>query len=85
MVAAVLKHESMVLAKATDRDDFFWSFLASTASMLYFSAFSFIVWFFAHLAFHKQPRTKALITPFLTTLNVAIYASTLSIGYNLFH
>lgn len=80
LISAAILNEDLQLSQADDKDDFFWSFLASIASMLFFSAFSFIIWFFAHLAFHQQPRTKALITPFLCTLNVAIYASTLSIG-----
>merc|ERR1712113_828867 len=80
LISAVILNKTMVLSKSTNQQEFLWSFVASIASMLFFTAFSFIIWFFAHLAFLDKPQVKNMITPFFTTLNVAIYISTFSIG-----
>ena len=80
LIAAVITGQTMVLAKSTSKQEFAWSLAASFGSNLFYTAFSFIIWFFAHLAFHDQPKKKKFSTPFLTTLNVALYISTFSIG-----
>ena len=80
IISAVILNKTMVLSKATNQQEFIWSFVASIASMLFFTSFTFIIWFFAHLAFLDKPKIKNMITPFFTTLNVALYISSFSIG-----
>ena len=80
LISAVILGKTMVLSKDGSKGELFWSLIASIASMLFFTAFTFIIWFFAHLAFHKQPKHKKIITPFFTGLNVMLYISSFSIG-----
>eukprot|EP01084_Bolivina_argentea_P286784 492011_1 len=80
IISAMILGKTMVLSKANSEQEFFWSCLASISSMLFFTAFTFIIWFFASLTFHKQQKYKRFITPFFTTINVALYISAISIG-----
>eukprot|EP01083_Nonionella_stella_P183230 661486_1 len=80
LLSAVITHQQMILAKAVNQQQFVWSAVASVSSLLYFTAFTFIIWFFAHLAFHQQLQYKRLITPFFTALNVTLYVCAFSIG-----
>eukprot|EP00483_Globobulimina_turgida_P007164 UN07178 len=80
LISAVILGKTMVLSKSGTQNEFIWSSIASVASMLFFTSFTFIIWFFASLTFHQQLKYKRLITPFFTALNVALYMSALSIA-----
>ena len=80
LIAAVIMGKTMIIWKDTTEEEFFWSLIGSIASNLFYTAFTFIIWFFAHLAFHAEPKKKKLITPFFTGINVILYISSFSFG-----
>mmetsp|Transcript_28145 Transcript_28145/g.46313 ORF Transcript_28145/g.46313 Transcript_28145/m.46313 type:complete len:390 (+) Transcript_28145:24-1193(+) len=84
IICECILQQSFALKEAASRQQFSWSFADSFASLLFYSSFTFIVWFFAHLAFHQQPHLKTFITPFFTALNVALYISAITIAISSF-
>mmetsp|Transcript_42368 Transcript_42368/g.37620 ORF Transcript_42368/g.37620 Transcript_42368/m.37620 type:complete len:164 (-) Transcript_42368:701-1192(-) len=60
LIAAVVLGKTMVLSEASSQQEFAWSLSASVGSNLFYTAFTFIIWFFAHLAFHAEPKKEEI-------------------------
>ena len=48
--------------------------IATIPSLLFFSGFTCIAWFFAHMSFYKNIKLRRIITPFFASINVMLYA-----------
>lgn len=68
------------LTQAKNSQEFFYQLGTSIPSLLFFSAFTCIIWFFAHMTFQGQAKRKRQITPFFVGLNVFLYILVLTVG-----
>mmetsp|Transcript_34959 Transcript_34959/g.30808 ORF Transcript_34959/g.30808 Transcript_34959/m.30808 type:complete len:344 (-) Transcript_34959:30-1061(-) len=74
LIGATIYNKKLLLSKAETENEFYWQIAASFGSLLYFSSFSLIIWFFARVAYYKQD-SKQMITLIITSINCILYCS----------
>ena len=79
IIGATILNKKLLLSKAENESEFLWQIAASLGSMLYFSSFSLIIWFFAQISYHQRDH-KELITIFIVVINVLLYCSTITLA-----
>ena len=74
IIGATVLKKKLLLSKAKDKSEFYWQIAAAFGSLLYFTSFSLIIWFFARVAYYKQ-NSKQMITLIITSINLILYCS----------
>ena len=79
LIGATIYNKKLLLSKAETENEFAWQMAASFGSLLYFTSFSLIIWFFARVAYYKRD-TQQMITLIITSINVILYCSQIMLG-----
>eukprot|EP01083_Nonionella_stella_P043949 118548_1 len=79
LVGATVLNYQLIITKADRQSQFLWQIAAAFGSMLYFTSFSLIVWFFAQISYHKKHR-KERITLLMSTMNMMLYFGIVLLG-----
>eukprot|EP00484_Ammonia_sp_Unknown_P016440 CAMPEP_0197035168 /NCGR_PEP_ID=MMETSP1384-20130603/13038_1 /TAXON_ID=29189 /ORGANISM="Ammonia sp." /LENGTH=322 /DNA_ID=CAMNT_0042465193 /DNA_START=23 /DNA_END=991 /DNA_ORIENTATION=- len=79
IIAATVEGKKLLIAEPSSENEFIWQIAASFGSLLYFTAFTLIIWFFSKIIY-KQAESKQCVTMSVVVWNVVLYCVHLTLG-----
>jgi len=79
IIAATVESKKLLISSPDSETEFLWQIAASFGSLLYFTAFMLIIWFFSQIIFYQRD-SKQLVTTTVIVVNVILYSVSITLG-----